>query len=243
VVWVAAIAGVLFLAHTAPFPFLLDALAPGRVIWQMPPAATPTIYLTFDDGPNPAVTPALLDVLAREEARATFFVIDDHVTPETAPIVRRMFDEGHGVALHSNERWLMLRSPPAVAARLGAAAEHIERLAGRRPCRAFRPHAGWRSAALMAGLARVDHQLVGWGWNAWDWNWFRRRTASAVAGRVASRARDGLIVVIHDGHHADPRADRRYAVEATAVLVPILRAKGFAFGTVCERIEGRGQAQ
>lgn len=241
-VWVAAVAGVLFLAHTAPFPFLLDALAPGRVMWRMPPSATPTVYLTFDDGPNPTATPALLDVLAREDVRATFFVIDDHVTTETAPLVRRMFDEGHGVALHSNERWLMLRSPAAVAARLAAAADHIERLAGRRPCRAFRPHAGWRSATLLAGLARIDHQLVGWGWNAWDWNWFRRRTARAIVSRVTARARDGLIVVIHDGHHADPRADRRYAVEATTDLVPALRAKGFAFGSVCDRLEAGGRA-
>lgn len=240
-VWVAAIAGILFLAHTAPFPFLLDALAPGRVTWHMPPSATPTVYLTFDDGPNPTATPALLDVLAREDVRATFFVIDDHVTTETAPLVRRMFDEGHGVALHSNERWLMLRSPAAVAARLLAAADRIERLAGRRPCRAFRPHAGWRSATLLAGLARIDHQLVGWGWNAWDWNWFRRRTARAIVSRVAARARDGLIVVIHDGHHADPLADRRYAVEATADLVPALRAKGFGFGSVCDRVEAGGR--
>ena len=42
--------------------------------------------------------------------RATFFLIDDHLTEETAPIVRRMFAEGHAVGLHSNERWLMLRS-------------------------------------------------------------------------------------------------------------------------------------
>jgi peptidoglycan/xylan/chitin deacetylase (PgdA/CDA1 family) len=241
-VWAAAIAGVLFLAHTAPFPFLLDALAPGRVVWHMPRAQSPTIYLTYDDGPNPTVTPALLDVLAREDARATFFVIDDHVTPETAPIVRRMFDEGHGVALHSNERWLMLQSPAAVAARLTAAADRIERFAGRRPCPAFRPHAGWRSGTLLTGLARIDHQLVGWGWNAWDWNWFRRRTARAIVRRVSARARDGLIVVIHDGHHVNPRADRGYAVEATSDLVPILRARGFRFGSVCERLAAGADA-
>ena len=54
----------------------------------------PAVYLTFDDGPNPAATPALLDVLQREGARATFFLIDAHLTAETAPIVRRMFERG-----------------------------------------------------------------------------------------------------------------------------------------------------
>ena len=59
------------------------------------------------------------------------------------------------------------------------------------------------------------------------------RTADSIVNRVTSRASDGLIIVIHDGHHADPRADRRYAVEATRALVPALRARGFEFGTVC----------
>ena len=86
--------GALFLAHTAPFPFLLEAFKPRRSIWHMPrDRARPAIYLTFDDGPNPTATPALLDVLARERVAATFFLIDDHLTPETAPIVRRMFAE------------------------------------------------------------------------------------------------------------------------------------------------------
>ena len=64
----------------------------------MPRTAPRTVYLTFDDGPNPDATPQLLDVLARHGVRATFFVIDKHLTRETAPIVRRTF-EGHAVAL------------------------------------------------------------------------------------------------------------------------------------------------
>jgi peptidoglycan/xylan/chitin deacetylase (PgdA/CDA1 family) len=54
----------------------------------------PTVYLTYDDGPNPSITPALLDVLARERVQATFLLNDEHVTAETAPIVRRMFVDG-----------------------------------------------------------------------------------------------------------------------------------------------------
>ena len=56
------IAGIsaIFLAHTAPFPFLLESFAPSRSVWHMPrEARPPTIYLTYDDGPNPAATPAL----------------------------------------------------------------------------------------------------------------------------------------------------------------------------------------
>jgi peptidoglycan/xylan/chitin deacetylase (PgdA/CDA1 family) len=235
--FVAAGLGLVFLAHTAPFPFVLDAATPARSFWRFPPRDDgPTVYLTFDDGPNPAATPALLDVLAQQHAVATFFLIDRHLSDTTAPIVRRMFDEGHGVALHSHTRRLMVMTPEELAAELQAAAEHIERLAGRRPCPAFRPHGGWRSGQMYAGLQRIDHALVGWGWGLWDFNWFRARNPAVLAERLSRRMSDGDIVVIHDGHHEDPRADRRYAIETAMRLIPALRARGFRFGTVCEAL-------
>jgi peptidoglycan/xylan/chitin deacetylase (PgdA/CDA1 family) len=52
----------------------------------MPSTSPPTIYLTYDDGPNPTTTPDLLDALAREGVRATFFLIDEHVSEDTAPL-------------------------------------------------------------------------------------------------------------------------------------------------------------
>src|SRR6185436_5040101 len=111
VMWfaVAAACGIVILVHTLPAPFLLDAMAGTRGVWHMPRTTPPTIYLTYDDGPNPSTTPALLDALAREGARATFFLIDAHVTDETAPIIRRMFADGHAVALHSGNRWDALK--------------------------------------------------------------------------------------------------------------------------------------
>lgn len=231
--FVAAGAGLLALSHVAPFPFLLDALTPASSRWSMPAGGAPTIYLTYDDGPNPAATPALLDVLAREGAVATFFILDRHLDAETAPLVERMFREGHAVALHSHTRRMMLRSPDDLGRTLLAFADRIERLAGSRPCRAFRPHAGWRGGRMYEGLRRIDHTLVGWGWFLWDWDWFRARDPARLVRRFAGRVSDGDIIVMHDGHHEDPRPDRRYAVDATAGLVPVLRRAGFAFGTVC----------
>ena len=220
-------AGVLFLVHTAPFPFVLEGVRRGDSLWRVDAdSQPPAVYLTYDDGPNPAATPMLLDVLRDEGVSATFFLIDDHLTAETAPIVRRMFGEGHTVALHSNERWLMLSSVEEIADRLRQAADRIEELAGSRPCPLFRPHAGWRSAALYAALDRLGYRLVGWSWARWDWDWWRRRDGARLAERLASSINDGDIVVIHDGHHIDPRPDRRYAVEATARLVPALRTRG-----------------
>ncbi len=225
--------GIVALAHTAPAPFVLDAMAGDRAVWHMPRGAPPTVYLTFDDGPNPTTTPDLLDVLAREGAHATFFLIDRHVTEETAPIIKRMFAEGHAVALHSATRSYMSMAPSELARTLSAAADRIEMLAGTRPCRAFRPHGGWRSGQMYVGLRQIDHRLIGWGWMLWDVDWLRPRTADRIVARIEARAAAGDIIVLHDGDESAPRKDQRQTVDATGRLVPALRARGFDFGTVC----------
>lgn len=223
--------GVAAVAHFAPFPFLLDVT--DRTLWRMSKSAPPTVYLTFDDGPNPEATPALLDVLAKHGVPATFFVIDRHLTPETAPIVRRAFDEGHAVALHWHSRAPMFYNPLYMASTLQEAAARIEVMAGQRPCYAFRPHGGSRSVPMLMGAKTAGYRVVGWGWMLWDANLFRKRNADRLVPKLADRASAGDIIVLHDGHHEDPRADRDYVVETVDRLVPELRAKGFEFGRVC----------
>ena len=234
--------GLLTFAHFAPFPFLLDWTSRGVAMWRVPAprgGAADVVYLTFDDGPNPEATPALLDVLAREGARATFFVIDRHLTPGTAPIVARMFAEGHGVALHSHTRALMVLPAEELVRALDAAADRMEALTGHRPCAAFRPHGGGRSRSMMRALRLSGRRLVGWGVMLWDWDWFRKPSAKRLVPRILSRARPGSIVVMHDGHHEDPRADRQYTVETVAELLPALREKGMTFGSICD-VVGNG---
>jgi chitooligosaccharide deacetylase len=231
---VAVVVGLFTLAHTAPFPFLLEYVGPGRSVWHVPASdGAPTIYLTYDDGPNPAATPALLDVLARERVQATFFLIPKHVTGETRAIVRRTHEDGHAIALHSHTRALMAKSPEELASLLAAQAAQIARIAGGEPCPLFRPHAGWRGGAMYAGLDRAGYTLAGWSFAMWDWNWWRPSKPERLAERLAARASDGDIVVMHDGHHENPRADRRATVEATARLIPLLRDRGFQFGRLC----------
>ena len=221
------------LAHTFPAPFLLEWMAPGRAVWRMPTRGVPTVYLTYDDGPNPSTTPDLLDLLARERVHATFFLIDEHITNDTAPIVRRILLEGHAIGLHSSTRRFMLMKPEELARTLGAAANRIEEAGGRRPCAAFRPHAGWRGGRMYEGLREIDYRLVGWGWMLWDFNWFRARDGDSTFGRLAPRISDGDIVVMHDGDESAPTRDQRHTVVATSLLIPELRSRGFTFGTVC----------
>ena len=231
-IWIAAvIAGFLVLAHTAPFRFVLDAEP--LSVWRMPETDPPTVYLTIDDGPNPTATPELLDILAKHQARATFFIIDKHLTDDTAAIVRRTFEEGHAVALHSHTRTLMFKTPDGFAKTLGAASTRMERMTGHRPCKAFRPHGGNRSIPMLMGASKAGYTVVGWGWMLWDFNWFRKRNADDIVPRLIDRTSPGDIIVIHDGHHVDSQSDRRYAIETVDRLVPALRARGYEFGVIC----------
>jgi peptidoglycan/xylan/chitin deacetylase (PgdA/CDA1 family) len=226
-------AAVTALAHMWPAPFVIDWIAGDRAVWSMLRTASPTVYLTFDDGPNPSTTPDLLDVLAAEKAHATFFIIDDHLNEETAPIVKRAFTEGHAVALHSATRRPILMMPAEFGRMLTAWADRIETLTGTTPCRAFRPHAGWRSGQMYAGLNDLDYKLIGFGFMLWDFNWFRARNAQSSFRRIASRVSDGDIIVMHDGDESAPTRDQRHAVDATRLLIPELRRRGFAFGKIC----------
>jgi peptidoglycan/xylan/chitin deacetylase (PgdA/CDA1 family) len=236
VIWVvvAAVVGVVVLAHTAPFPFLLDYIGPGKSVWHMPASnGAPTIYLTFDDGPNPAATPALLDVLARERVSATFFLIPRHINDETASIVRRISDDGHAIGLHSHTRGLMVKRSQSLAELFAKQTKAIAQIAGADLCPLFRPHAGWRSWQMYGAVARRGYTLTGWSFGMWDWNWWRPSKPDGLVSRLAAKASDGDIIVMHDGDHVNPRADRLGTVEAIVKLIPRLRARGFEFGRLC----------
>jgi peptidoglycan-N-acetylglucosamine deacetylase len=237
-VFVVVLLGLAALSHTAPFPFLLEAFRPSRSLWHVDaaPGSQPTLYLTFDDGPNAVWTPPLLDALRDEGVTATFFLIDQHITPATESIVRRIADEGHAIGLHSETRRLMVTSPSSLATTFQNAAARIQAITDRLPCRLFRPHAGWRSSTMYAALARIDYRLAGWTWGMWDWNWWQQPRADAIAERLARKASAGDIIVIHDGHHSNPNADRRHAAQTVRLLVPLLRSKGFIFAPLCESL-------
>jgi peptidoglycan/xylan/chitin deacetylase (PgdA/CDA1 family) len=233
---VAVVVAAIVAAHMVPFPFLFESFRPSRSLWRMKPVpgTPPTVYLTFDDGPNAQWTPPLLDALRDAGVHATFFLIDDHVTDQTAPIVRRIAEEGHAIGLHTGSRALMIASAESVAQHLRRASARIESITGEDTCRLFRPHAGWRSTTMYEGLDRAGYRLTGWTWGMWDWDWWRTPSADRVFGKLARKASAGDIIVIHDGHHKNPRADRRHAAETIRRLAPALQSRGFAFGTLCQ---------
>jgi hypothetical protein len=86
---------------------------------------------------------------------------------------------------------------------------------------------------MYAALDRLGYRLAGWSWGMWDWDWWRTPRADRVARRLARKASAGDVIVIHDGHHKNPVADRRHAGETIRTLAPMLRQRGFHFEPLC----------
>ena len=87
---------------------------------------------------------------------------------------------------------------------------------------------------MFKGLRQIDYRLVGWGWMLWDVEILHSRSADRTFSRLVSRVRAGDIMVMHDGDESAPLKDQRSTVDATARLIPELRARGFEFSTVCQ---------
>lgn len=186
-----------------------------------------TVGLTFDDGPDPIVTPAVLDELQRWDARATFFVIGERVArhPElTAEIAAR----GHAVENHtwSHPALFTCLSPGGVRRQIERANEAIFAATGQRP-RRFRPPAGLRQPWLEPVLAALDLELVSWTRRGFD-------TADGSAERVLRRVGQGLmageIVLLHDGNAACTPAGRPVVLEVLPRLLERMAARGWVQG-------------
>jgi peptidoglycan-N-acetylglucosamine deacetylase len=196
------------------------------------------LALTFDDGPNPAATPRLLDVLERHRARATFFLIGRWVDAEpalAAEIAARGHLIGNHTATHPSLAW---RSPGRVAAEIARCQDAIERATGHRPVW-LRPPYGFRGPHLarIARLAGVP-RIAMWSVTGYDWT---PQAPDRLIRRLA-RARGGDVVLLHDGFHAAQGADRGHTVAAVAEWLPRWRDRGLrlaAMDGTSEMIEGR----
>src|SRR4051794_10669795 len=152
------------------------------------------ISLTYDDGPNAEQTVDVLDALAEQDAKATFFVLTDRAR-EHPEIVRRILDEGHQVGLHGldHARLTDVGGREAVR-RIRAGKRILEGITGR-PITLYRPTYGAIGLAALLG-ARVSGMDVVI-WTAWARDWFDA-PAAEVAERVVGALHPGAIVLLHD---------------------------------------------
>lgn len=179
------------------------------------------LALTFDDGPNPAWTPKLLDLLAEHNVRATFFMLGRHVQAEPE-LARRIAAEGHVVGNHSWSHPNLSRNAAArVREELACTQEMLEQIMGA-PVRFFRPPYGARRPVVFRIAREMGLEPVLW--NAMTTDWRERsgvRIAKRLSGKIERAERCGFAgnIVLHDGNHRERSGDRGPSVEAAGLLM------------------------
>jgi len=178
------------------------------------------LCLTFDDGPSPAVTPAVLDVLAAAEVKATFCVCG-HKADRYPDLIRRMTADGHQVAAHGHHHWHPWRSwPGRCLADLRRGETVITRLAGPRAARFVRPPFGKLDLWMLIDLLQRHRVLVYWSIDPTDYN---AVDAEAIVARLAGQIRPGEVILLHDGADRTGRPPDTLPRALTVILVEMAR--------------------
>jgi peptidoglycan/xylan/chitin deacetylase (PgdA/CDA1 family) len=219
----AAVAGAI--VHGALYP---NSFVFGSVISRVK-SNTPALALTFDDGPNPDATPAILDALGERGVKGSFFILGRHA--ERWPqLVRRIAEEGHCVGNHGfHHRKLHLKSPAYVRRDLEMGTRAIVDACGVSP-RFFRAPHGFRSPWVTRIAESLRQRTVGWTRGVWD---SALPGVDVIVERSVRAARPGAILLLHDGDGYDPLGDRTQTARAVPLIVDQIRSSlGLGFVTL-----------
>lgn len=183
------------------------------------------LYLTFDDGPNPRATEAIVRLLARNCVPATFFMVGRHAERFPA-VARAVARAGFGIGNHTHtHRRLAIAGPARTVWEVETAHAAIEASAGRPPTCFRAPH-GYRNPYLRHAVASYGYQVFGWTFGVWDTD---RPGAAAIRDRMRRGVRPGAVLLLHDGDGYDPDGDRSQTVEALPGIIADCRAMGYEF--------------
>jgi peptidoglycan/xylan/chitin deacetylase (PgdA/CDA1 family) len=179
------------------------------------------LALTFDDGPNPLWTPRLLELLSRRSVRATFFLVGSYAQSQP-DLVRQIAAAGHSIGNHSwSHRNLALAPSSTIEAQLSRTSQTLAEITGEPP-RFFRPPFGARRPATLRIARRLGLTPVLWNAMTSDW---KNPSADAISLKLQEII-DGLYrqgqaanIVLHDGSHSAPAADRAPSIAAAAQLI------------------------
>ena len=200
------------------------AMWPGSQIFGhtlIAPRRPGELAITFDDGPNPAWTPRLLDALGQSSVKATFFLVGSYAQREPM-LVRRIVDEGHLIGNHSwSHPNLALTGTARVHEELRRTNDALEQITGQ-PVRYFRPPFGARRPGVLRAARKLGLMPVMWNAMTDDWKEasevrIARRLIEKIE-RLASRGVAGN-VVLHDGSHLEASGNRGPSVAACGRLI------------------------
>jgi peptidoglycan/xylan/chitin deacetylase (PgdA/CDA1 family) len=196
------------------------------------------VALSFDDGPDPEVTPQVLDVLAEYGAHATFFVIGKALAAHPE-IGRRMTAEGHAIGNHSwqHSRWQNFYPAGWHGREIERGEEAIAAVTGSGAPVLYRPPVGLKSGELAHAAWRRGLTLVAWSLHSRD---TRLKDPQSIARRVLTRVRAGDIVLMHDGHDL-PGRTRPVCAVALRLILQGLREQGLECVTIPELLAPAGR--
>ncbi len=184
--------------------------------------------LTFDDGPNDPHTMHVLDVLAKHNARATFFLIGKYVR-QRPEIARAVLAAGHEIGNHTySHPNLVLVSARRLRQELDDCRKALEDAVGTETT-LFRPPFGGRRPNVLRTAGAMGLSFIMWSVTGYDWN---AKSPDAIVGKVARQVESrrkpkSEIVLLHDGGHLAFGADRGHTVEATRLLLERYAGKEF----------------
>jgi len=183
------------------------------------------VALTFDDGPHPEGTPAVLELLAERGLRATFFVIGEQVQRRPS-LAAEIVAAGHVLALHGYRHRLQLRlGSSQVQDDLARGSAAIEDAAGASPRWHRPPYGLYSPAGLRAVRAAGMKPLL---WSRWGKDWRRFTTPQKIASRAASSLAPGDVILLHDADFYSARGSHRLTVQALSLIVEQLKARRLA---------------
>ncbi len=193
----------------------------------------PEVALTFDDGPDPLATPALLDLLRERKAACAFFWVGELVRAHPE-IARRAAQEGHLLGNHSHRHSFLTNFfwGGALRRELAACQAAIAAAAGSAP-RYYRPPFGLVNHAVQEATMALGLEVVGWEARGFDTT---AASPDAVVARILRRVRPGGIILLHDGGQEPARV-----VEITSRLLDGLKDQGLA-PVRLDRLRGRRPA-
>jgi peptidoglycan-N-acetylglucosamine deacetylase len=183
----------------------------------------PVAFLTFDDGPNPGVTERILEILQRDGAPATFFMVGRHVEryPATAAGVALARQE---IGNHTYSHLKLHRAGPRrVADEIRRAHQAIREMTGQIP-QSFRAPHGYRGPFVARAIAPYRYRSFGWTLGVWD---SARPGVELIRARVRRGLRPGAIVLLHDGDGYDPHGDRWQTAAALPGIIRDVRDAGY----------------